>query len=160
VQSWTDAEPETAFELISKDVEMAAGGTIKLMAVKTESEPVAAADELTSFTEDFVLNSSGTQLGDGTLLDIVENELYRWTESSGFTNVEYTQPEKISDNRYMVHLVLKSENSTTEQVVVFTGLDDGLARIDRLWRAIKTADMTADPNFDAVASSLISDATL
>ncbi len=157
VQSWADAEPSTAFELISKDIEMAAGGTIKLMAIKTESEPVAAADELTSFTEDFVLNSSGTQLGDGTLSDLVQNELYRWTEDSGFTDVEYNQPEKISENRYMIHLLLKSEDSITEQVVVFTGLDSSLASIDRLWRPIKDADITSNPEFDAVANSLISD---
>ncbi len=160
ISSWAAAEPDKVIALKTQDVDMTTGGTVRLLALDTESDPITAANEITSLNENLVLNSSGTILGDGSLRDLVESKLLRWTENSGFTDVEYTQPVAINANRYMVHLMLKSDESITEQTVVYTDLGDGVARIDRLWRTINDGDMTSDADFDAVANSLISDETL
>lgn len=155
---WTEAAPENETALKTQDIETTTGGTATLIVLDSNSEPVVSSDGVTSLTTNLVLNSASVQLGDGTVEDLVENELYRWTESSGFSSVEYTEPQQIEAGRYMTHLMLTSDDSTTEQVVIYSDLGDGTARIDRLWMAIR--DTTTEENgeeFNAVVDSLISE---
>jgi len=159
--AWANAAPETAPVLTSQEIELSAGGTATLYAFDTGSEPLVAADDITSLSGELILNSSGVQLGEGiSALELAENELYRWVSSTGLDNIKYTQPQEVSEGRYLVCLEITGPDLHSEQAVVFTDLNEGLARIDRLWHTVDEAAAESNAEFDAAASYLISENTL
>jgi len=144
-EQWATANPETKENLALRDVELASGGIVHLYAFDNETEPLVGTDELTSLSGKLILNSAAVQLGEtGTTRELAENELFRWTASSGFDSVAYTQPLEIAAGKYVVSLTLKNEELTTEQVAVFTDIGEGLARIDRVWRTVDGSETEED----------------
>ena len=164
LEEWNGAEAETVRDmpLVRQDVELASGGTAALYALETGEEPTAGTDELTSVSPELVLNSCAVQLGEyGTVRELAESELYHWADASEFDFIQYTQPVRLSDARYTVHLRLENDKVGMEQLVCYTDHGDGVARVDRLWRAV--TDIHADdgsPSFDETAAYLISEQTL
>ena len=128
--------------------------TFPLVTLDTGGDPIEAPNELTSLSDEMILNSTAADLGDGTLETLVENELYRWTQASGFSSVEYTQPVLVAENRYMTHLQLKSEETEMEQNIFYTQVTDQTARIDRLWRSVQEDD-AGSAAFDLVSNELM-----
>ncbi len=157
--AWADAEATVS--ITQQDVDLAAGGTAALHIFDNDSQPVTGQDEITTYTEDLVLNSSGVQLGEtGTVLDLAENELHRWNEYGCYSNVKYTQPLEIGAGRYLVNLELSNEGFKLEQAIFFSDLGNGIARIDRLWRTVKDVENDeGSAEFDAAANCLISENT-
>lgn len=156
ITAWANAEAENQPTLSRETKELTAGGTATLLSFSSEENPVFNGDELTSITDSLILNSAGVPLGDGTIQDLAENELYRWDENAGFDAVQYSPPTKISDSKYVVHLTLTSENASMEQMVFYTDLGKGMARIDRLWRVEKEVEESSEKaTFEAVANALL-----
>lgn len=159
--AWAEAQPETAPVFTSRELELSAGGTATLYAFETGSEPLVAADDITSLSGSLILNSAGVQTSeDISALDLAENELRRWVGSAGLEQIKYTQPLRISEGRYLVCLEITGTDLHSKQVVVFTDLNAGLARIDRLWHTVDDATDEGDAAFDAAANYLISENTL
>lgn len=162
MEEWNDAQDTLATPPVIQQVQLSTGGTATLYALDTGEEPTAGTNEITSVKDEMVLNSSATVLGEhGTVLEFAESELYRWADAAEFSAVQYTQPLKISDKRYLVYLRMDNQMIGMEQYVVYTDLGDGIARIDRLWRAIP--DIVADAGseaIDRVAAYLASDETM
>ncbi len=156
-EAW--ANSTVTVPITCKDVEMRAGGTAALHIFENDSEPVTGQDEITTYTEELVLNSTGVQLGKGgTVLDLAENELHRWNEYGCYSSVRYTQPFEVGEGRYLVNLELSNEGFKLKQAIFFSDLGNGIARIDRLWRTVE--DLENDEGsaaFDAAANYLISE---
>lgn len=164
LEEWENAESKTegALPLARHEVELAAGGTAALYALDTGEEPSAGTDEITSVSAELALNSAAVQLGEyGTVRELAESELYRWTDRDEFDYIRYTQPKQLSDTRCAVQLRLENSKVGMEQLVCYTDLGGGIARIDRLWRTITDplAD-TGSPVFDETAACLLSSDTL
>lgn len=81
-----------------------------------------------------VLSSTAVHLGEhGSIHDLAESEIYRWANVRGYVALHRTQPIYLSENRCMMHLRLTGVRLGMEQVVVYTRLSGGMARVDRLW---------------------------
>lgn len=153
MEGWNDAQQELAAAPVRHEIQLPTGDAAALYALDTGEAPSVGANEITSVSADMVLNSSAVMLGQhGTVLELAESELYRWANSTEFSAVQYTQPLKISDKRYMVYLRLDNQKIGMEQYVIYTDLGGGLARIDRLWRAI--------PDITAVTDSVVLERTV
>lgn len=138
------------------------GTTAPLCALNTAEEPAQGANHLTSINGGLVLNSAAVQLGEyGTARELAESELYHWADACAFRTLQYTQPMQLGAHRYTVHLKLDNGTIGMEQLVIYTDLGNGIARVDRLWRAIP--DIRTDTGsavFDKTAAYLISNRTL
>lgn len=157
----SDAKAGMAAPPVARPVQLAAGGVAVLYALDTGGAPAAGADEITSVSGALVLNSAAVQLGEyGTVRELTESELYRWADAGKFDSIAYTQPLPVGEGRYTIHLRLQNARVGMEQMVVFTDLGGGVARVDRLWRTI--ADVRSDaglPAFDRAAQYLLSEQT-
>lgn len=153
MEEWNDAQDTLATPPVIQQVQLSTGGTAALYALDTGEEPTAGTNEITSVKDEMVLNSSATVLGEhGTVLEFAESELYRWADAAEFSAVQYTQPLKISNKRYLVYLRMDNQMIGMEQYVIYTDIGGGLARIDRLWRAI--------PDITAVTDSVVLERTV
>ena len=88
------------------------------------------------------------------------SELYHWANASEFDRIQYTQPMQLSEKRFVVHLLLDNDAVGMEQLVCYTDLGNGVARVDRLWRAL--VDVRTDEGsevFDQTAAALIASET-
>ena len=163
LEEWNDARTEGVLEvpLVRRDVELAAGGSATLYALDTGEEPTAGTDGLTSVSTELVLNSSAVQLGEyGTVRELAESELYHWSDASEFDRIQYTQPMQLSEKRFVVHLPLDNDVVGMKQLVCYTDLGNGVARVDRLWRALVEVQTDAGSEvFDQTAAVLISSET-
>nr|WP_302666800.1 hypothetical protein [uncultured Agathobaculum sp.] len=163
LEEWNDVQTEEVLEvpLVRRDVELASGGSAALYALDTGEEPTAGTDQLTSVSTEMVLNSSAVQLGEyGTVRELAESELYHWADASEFDRIQYTQPMQLSEKRFVVHLLLDNDAVGMEQLVCYTDLGNGVARVDRLWRSL--VDVQTDEGsdvFDQTAAALIASET-
>ena len=89
----------------------------------------------------------------GTVHELAEGELFRWAYASEFDALRFTHPIALSAERCMVHLRLTNARVGMEQLVFYTALGGGLARVDRLWRTFAGKE-EASPAFDTVAAAL------
>lgn len=155
-EEWKNAEQQPAAPPVRQEVQLAAGGSAMLYAFDTGEVPIAGADEITSVGEGLVLNSTAVRLGEhGTTRELAESELYHWADAGEFDAIEYTHPAEAGEGRYVVHLKLSNAQVGMEQQVVYTTLDSGVARVDRLWRAIADAQADAgSAEFDRMAAYL------
>lgn len=162
MEEWIDTQDIPAAPPLMRLVRLTTGGTAALYALRTGEEPTAGTNEITSVNKEMVLNSSAVMRGEhGTVLEIAESELYRWPDAARFSAVQYTQPLRINDKRYLVYLRLDNQTVGMEQYVVCTELGESMARIDRLWRAIP--DVSADVGSEALermAAYLASEETM
>lgn len=79
-----------------------------------------------------MLSSTAVHLGEhGSIHDLAESEIYRWANVRGYVALHRTQPIYLSENRCMMHLRLTGVRLGMEQVVVYTRLSGGMARVDR-----------------------------
>ena len=103
-----------------------------------------------------VLSSTAVHLGEhGSIHDLAESEIYRWANVRGYVALHRTQPIYLSENRCMMHLRLTGVRLGMEQVVVYTRLSGGMARVDRLWHPL--SERENDPSaavFAATAAAL------
>lgn len=103
-----------------------------------------------------VLSSTAVHLGEhGSIHDLAESEIYRWANVHGYVALHRTQPIYLSENRCMMHLRLTGVRLGMEQVVVYTRLSGGMARVDRLWHPL--SEQENDPStavFAATAAAL------
>lgn len=161
-EKWNDTTTEAALHPVAQEVQLTSGGTATLYTLDTDESPTIGADQITSVDPEVVLNSTAVQLGEyGTIRELAESELYHWTDASEFQSLQYTQPLKVSDTRYVVHLRLENMKIGMEQIVVYTDIGNKIARVDRLWRSIP--DLRADKGskvLDETASYLLSDKTI
>ena len=78
-----------------------------------------------------MLSSTAVHLGEhGSIHDLAESEIYRWANVRGYVALHRTQPIYLSENRCMMHLRLTGVRLGMEQVVVYTRLSGGMARVD------------------------------
>ena len=84
---------------------------------------------------------------------LAEGELFRWAYASEFDALRFTHPIALSAERCMVHLRLTNARVGMEQLVFYTALGGGLARVDRLWRTFAGKE-EASPAFDTAAAAL------
>ncbi|MFR3787034.1 MAG: hypothetical protein ACLTWR_07070 [Agathobaculum desmolans] len=163
LEEWNNAQTEKVLEvpLVRRDVERAAGGTIPLYALDTGEEPATGTDQLTSVSAALVLNSSAVWLGEyGAVRDLAESELYHWADASEFDHIQYTQPMQLSEKRCVVHLLLENDTVGMEQLVCYTDLGNGTARVDRLWHTLADGQTDEDSDvFDQTAAALIASET-
>ena len=159
LEEWNNAQTEKVLEmpLVRRDVERAAGGTIPLYALDTGEEPAAGTDQITSVSAALVLNSSAVWLGEyGAVRDLAESELYHWADASEFDHIQYTQPMQLSEKRCVVHLLLENDTVGMEQLVCYTDLGNGTARVDRLWHTLADGQTDEDSDvFDKTAAALL-----
>ena len=73
--------------------------------------------------------------------------------ASEFDALRFTHPIALSAERCMVHLRLTNARVGMEQLVFYTALGGGLARVDRLWRTFAGKE-EASPAFDTAAAAL------
>ncbi|MFR3787970.1 hypothetical protein [Agathobaculum desmolans] len=143
-------------------VQMADGRMAVLYALDTGEAPARNKDQLTSVSTELVLNSAAVRMGEyGTVRELAESELYHWADANEFHLIQYTRPLRLCSTRYAVHLRLENDRIGMEQLVIYTDLGDGLARVDRLWRAV--ADVHTDHGstvFDETAAEMVSGHTL
>ena len=103
-----------------------------------------------------VLSSTAVHLGEhGSIHDLAESEIYRSANVRGYVALHRAQPIYLSENRCMMHLRLTGVRLGMEQVVVYTRLSDGMARVDRLWHPL--SERENDPSaavFAATAAAL------
>ena len=102
-----------------------------------DERPLTGHDEVTSVDRSLVLSSTAVHLGEhGSIHDLAESEIYRWANVRGYVALHRTQPIYLSENRCMMHLRLTGVRLGMEQVVVYTRLSGGMARVDRLWHPL------------------------
>lgn len=163
LEEWNDGQTEEVLEvpLVRRDVELASGGSAALYALDTGEEPTAGTDQITSVSTELVLNSAAVQLGEyGTVRDLAESELYHWSAANEFERIQYTQPMQLSEKRFVVHLLLDNDAVGMEQMVCYTDLGNGIARVDRLWRAmVEVRTDKGSEVFDHTAAALIASET-
>ncbi len=159
IAAW--ANTKAAVPITTKDVELAVGGNAALHIFEKDSKPALGQDEITTYTGELVLNSSGVQLGEsGTVLELAENELHRWNEYGCYNNIQYTQPLEVGEGKYLVNLKFVNEGFKLEQAIFFSDLGNGIARIDRLWRTVEDEENdTGSEAFYAAANYLKSENT-
>ncbi len=132
---------------------MQEGGEAALC-VLASGEAEREGDGLTSMGAGMVLSSTAVRLGEhGTVHELAEGELFRWAYASEFDALRFTHPIALSAERCMVHLRLTNARVGMEQIVFYTALGGGLARVDRLWRTF-AGKGEASPAFDAAAAAL------
>lgn len=101
-----------------------------------------------------VLESGAVRLGEhGTVRELAEGELFRWAYARGFDELRFTHPIALGAGQCMVHLRLANARVGMEQIVFYTALGGGLARVDRLWRTFTDRD-ERPKIFDAAAAAL------
>lgn len=122
---------------------MREGGEAELCVLASCEAPEREGDGLTSMGAGVVLSSTAVRLG----------ELFRWAYASEFDALRFTHPIALSAERCMVHLRLTNARVGMEQLVFYTALGGGLARVDRLWRTFAGKE-EASPAFDTVAAAL------
>lgn len=106
---------------------------------------------MTSVDRGLVLTSTAVHLGEhGSIHDLAESEIYRWANVRGYIALHRTQPIRLSDTRCIMHLHLIGVRLGMEQLVVYTRLPSGIARVDRLWHPL-TAN--PDPSADDFAAT-------
>ena len=133
---------------------MREGGEAALCVLASCEAPEREGDGLTSMGAGVVLSSTAVRLGEhGTVHELAEGELFRWAYASEFDALRFTHPIALSAERCMVHLRLTNARVGMEQLVFYTALGGGLARVDRLWRTFAGKE-EASPAFDAVAAAL------
>lgn len=114
---------------------MREGGEAELCVLASCEAPEREGDGLTSMGAGVVLSSTAVRLGEhGTVHELAEGELFRWAYASEFDALRFTHPIALSAERCMVHLRLTNARVGMEQLVFYTALGGGLARVDRLWR--------------------------
>ena len=114
---------------------MQEGGEAALCVLASCEAPEREGDGLTSMGAGVVLSSTAVRLGEhGTVHELAEGELFRWAYASEFDALRFTHPIALSAERCMVHLRLTNARVGMEQLVFYTALGGGLARVDRLWR--------------------------
>ena len=93
-----------------------------------------------------MLSSTAIHLGEhGSIHDLAESEIYRWANVRGYVALHRTQPIYLSENRCMMHLRLTGVRLGMEQVVVYTRLSGGMARVDRLLQPCPNGKTTRPP---------------
>ena len=90
----------------------------------------------------------------GTVHELAEGELFRWAYIRGFDELRFTHPIALSAGQCMVHLRLTNARVGMEQLVFYTALGGGLARVDRLWRTFAGKEERSQ-SFDAAAAALM-----
>ena len=90
----------------------------------------------------------------GTVHELAEGELFRWAYIRGFDELRFTHPIALSAEQCMVHLRLTNARVGMEQIVFYTALGGGLARVDRLWRTFAGKEERSQ-SFDAAAAALM-----
>ena len=127
-----------------------------LCVLGADDTPLTGSAEVTSVDHGLVLTSAAVQLGEhGSIYDLAESEIYRWANVRGYAALHRTQPIRLSDTRCIMHLHLIGVRLGMEQLVVYTRLPGGTARIDRLWRPVSDAENTASAAvFAATAAAL------
>ena len=84
-----------------------------------------------------VLSSTAVHLGEhGSIHDLAESEIYGGANVRGYVALLRTLPSYLSEIRCMLHLRLSGVRRGMEQVVVYTRLSGGMARVDRLWHPL------------------------
>ena len=92
-----------------------------------------------------MLSSTAVHLGEhGSIHDLAESEIYRWANVRGYVALHRPSPSIFSENRCMMHLRLTGVRLGMEQVVVYTRLSGGMARVDRLWHPL--SEQENDPS--------------
>lgn len=156
-----DAQAEQTIPLVRYEIQLASGGTTVLYGLDAD-EAAGGLCEVTSVRSGMVLNSAAVQLGEyGTVRELAESELYHWADAGKFSTIQYTRPIRLGGTRYAAHLRLDNGTVGMEHLVVYTDTGGGVARVDRLWRAI--ADIWTDHGsaaFDRAAACLVSEQTL
>lgn len=133
---------------------MREGGEAALYVLASCEAPEREGDGLTSMGAGVVLSSTAVRLGEhGTVHELAEGELFRWAYASEFDALRFTHPIALSAERCMVHLRLTNARVGMEQLVFYTALGGGLARVDRLWRTFAGKE-EASPAFDTAAAAL------
>ena len=133
---------------------MREGGEAALCVLASCEAPEREGDGLTSMGAGVVLSSTAVRLGEhGTVHELAEGELFRWAYASEFDALRFTHPIALSAERCMVHLRLTNARVGMEQLVFYTALGGGLARVDRLWRTFAGKE-EASLAFDTVAAAL------
>lgn len=124
--------------------------------LSADDSPLTAPDEVTSVARGIVLTSTAVRLGEhGSIHDLAESEVYHWANARGYVSLHRTQPIYLTENRCIMHLRLAGIRLGMEQLVVYTRLSGGLARVDRLWRPLSGAENTASSaDFAAAAAAL------
>lgn len=140
---------------------VAVGQTV-LYALEADAAPIVGAGRVTSAGGALALHSETVRLGEyGTVRELAESELYRWAAAGRFDTLRYARPVCVGERRYAVRLRLENERVGMEQLVIFTGAGAGLARVDRLWRALRgIQDDAAASVMQTAAAFLLSDQTL
>lgn len=152
-ESKREETKKTAFPVALRRITMQEGGEAALC-VFASGEAEREGDSLTSVGAGMVLSSTAVRLGEhGTVHELAEGELFRWAYASEFDALRFTHPIALSAERCMVHLRLTNARVGMEQIVFYTALGGGLARVDRLWRTF-AGKGEASPAFDAAAAAL------
>lgn len=157
-----DTQAGHKMPLVRYEIQLASGGTTVLYGLDADGAAAGGSYEVTSVRSGMVLNSAAVQLGEyGTVRELAESELYHWADAGNFSTIQYTRPIRLGGTRYAVHLRLDNGTVGMEHLVVYTDTGGGVARVDRLWRAI--ADIWTDHGsaaFDRAAACLVSEQTL
>ena len=146
---------KTAVRVARRCVSLRQGGEAALCVLDTGDAPERERDSLTSVGEGMVLDSEAVRLGEhGTVHELAEGELFRWAYIRGFDELRFTHPIALSAGQCMVHLRLTNARVGMEQIVFYTALGGGLARVDRLWRTFAGKEERSQ-SFDAAAAALM-----
>ena len=146
---------KTAVRVARRCVRLRQGGEAALCVLDTGDAPERERDSLTSMGAGVVLSSTAVRLGEhGTVHELAEGELFRWAYIRGFDELRFTHPIALSAGQCMVHLRLTTARVGMEQLVFYTALGGGLARVDRLWRTFAGKEERSQ-SFDAAAAALM-----
>ena len=132
---------KTAVRVARRCVRLRQGGEAALCVLDTGDAPERERDSLTS-------------VGEGMVHELAEGELFRWAYIRGFDELRFTHPIALSAGQCMVHLRLTNARVGMEQLVFYTALGGGLARVDRLWRTFAGKEERSQ-SFDAAAAALM-----
>jgi len=151
-----------AHTILKHEVHLTTGIEAALYTLGETSDPAVHTNEAISVHRGMALWSALVLLGEyGTVRELAESELYHWAHATGFSSARYTRPVRLNDRRYRIWLRLDNRIVGMEQSIVYTGLGNGLARVDRLWRTISNLKKDVRPQiFSDMAEYLASDETL
>ena len=117
-------------------VVLESGKRITLYALEEGAVTDAHATSVATMRDQVVLSSSIVMTGElGSIYDLADGERYRLA-GSGIYEVRYCEPMRYGSRRLLTKCTLQGTRKKVVQYIVYTDLDDGVARVDRVFKYV------------------------
>ena len=144
------------------EVVLASGKRVTLYALEEGAVIDAHATSVATMRDQVVLSSSIIMTGElGSIYDLADGERYRLA-GAGIYEVRYCEPISCGSRRLLNKCTLRGARKKVVQYIVYTDLNDGVARVDRVFKyvGIRETDKGVTAHLLPVVRFLVSEKAL